>query len=145
MPGPAHSGGLYFEQWRPGAGVAGQNQSETFGGFSNDMVLVGVYRDSGATGSANSIAKLQIQQAVGLALYSVFENFLTNSDVFDGDLAGGRHEMGIVVPAGAKVKLTVTHLATDDIKWLFVWSKSAAAELDMILATPEKPGLAVGK
>ena len=144
MPGPAHSGVLYAEQWRPGAGVAGQNQSETFGGFSQDMVLVGIHRDGATAGSANSQAKLQIQQAVGLALYDVFSNILTNSDLFDGDLAGAKHELGIVVPAGAKVKFTVVHAATDTIQWLFTWSRAPIIEAETVRLLPER-GAAPGK
>jgi len=120
MPGPLHGGILYARPWYPGAGAAGVPQRTEIGTFSEDMVLVGIYRDYDYAGAVDAIARCYVGKSGSGSKYNVIEPTYSSSNLFDADLAGGRIELGVFIPAGEKVVFEVAHTGTTKIDWLFL-------------------------
>jgi hypothetical protein len=121
MPGPAHSGLFYVERWDPGMGAAGTPQQVELGGFSTDMVLSRVIADNGSSLSGDARVTLTLQQAVSAAQYNVVDGVPDNSYLFDASVQG--IELGVLLPAGAKLRMIVRHNAGgDNIQWLILWA-----------------------
>ncbi len=124
MPGPAHSGVAYVEVWRPGTGTAGQVQTTEIGGFSADMLLMGVYLDTGGSPSVSGDARLTvtIQQAASAGMYNVLQSVPDDCVVLTAEY-GNLYELGVVLPAGAKMRVTLQHSAGgDNVPLVFLWA-----------------------
>lgn len=135
MPGPAHGGILYAHQWRPGAGVAGTTQDTDLGDFNQDMILIGIELDCGVVGTLNSEAMLELSKPGSRSKYNVFPYIFTLSNLFNAGLVGGfRRELGVLIPKGERLKFTVRHAGTDNLKWLFTYAPPPLDDRDLARA-----------
>lgn len=124
MPGPAHRGIVYVDYWAPGPGTPGARQEVQLGGFSADMVLAKIVLETATEVSDwnSSHCSLQLQQAKSLALYDVFRRQPCKSWLFNPNTTCLMpSDLGVFLPAGAKLKFIVEHAGTDRCNWTFLW------------------------
>ena len=110
-----------FERWEPGEKVAGDEPKLEIGPFSQDVKLVGIFRDPETGAGSASVAVSLIRLVSGVDV-SHFRNVKTDSLIFKADLAGGRVGMSFYIPKGEVLRFETVYSGTVTIRWIFFFS-----------------------
>jgi len=110
-----------FEVWEPGEKVSGEHPHLEIGPFSQDVKLVGIYRDPETGAGSSSVKCSLVRQSAGVDI-SHFRLVKTDSLIFKADLGGGRVGLSFFIRKGEVLRFETLYSGTVTLRWIFFFS-----------------------